>query len=114
VGVAGDLRLLFGDNPRFEIFLAGDARGDGDALGDADDLGDGVLRAALDAVRRLVGLFKFGDPYDGANPRVPGDFERLLGELGIDNKLELAGAQQPLFGPPQQPLSPPLLVTAMW
>lgn len=109
MGVAGDLRLLFGDNPRLDIFLAGEARGDGDALGDADDLGDGVLRAALDAVRRLVGLFMLGDPY-GANPRVPGDFDRLLGELGIDNKLELAGA---CVCPPQQPLSP-LLLTATW
>lgn len=91
MGVAGDLRLLFGDNPRLDIFLAGEARGDGDALGDADDLGDGVLRAALEAVRRLVGLFMLGDPY-GAKPRVPGDFDRLLGEFGIDNKFELAGA----------------------
>lgn len=74
-----------------DIFLAGEARGDGDALGDADDLGDGVLLAALDAVRRLVGLFMLGDPY-GANPLVPGDFDRLLGEFGIDNKFELAGA----------------------
>jgi hypothetical protein len=81
---------LFGDNPRLDIFLAGEARGEGDALGDVEDLGDGVLRAAFDAVKRLVGLFKPGDPC-GCKPRPPGDFERLLGEFGIDSKLAVGG-----------------------
>lgn len=106
VGVAGDLMLLFGDIPLVEIFLAGDALGEGDALGDVDDLGDGVLLAVFDAVSRLVGLFKLGEPWAWAsNPLVPGDFERLLGELGMDSVFPLAGG----WGcgcPPQQLLSP--------
>jgi len=109
VGVAGDLMLLFGDIPRVDIFLAGDALGEGDALGDADDLGDGVLLDAdgvlldaFEAVRRLVGLFKLGDPC-GCNPLVPGDLDRVLGEFGIDSKFPLAGG---CACPPQQLLSP--------
>jgi len=111
--------LLFGDIPRVEIFLAGDALGEGDALGDVDDLGDGVLLAAFDAVSKLVGRFKLGDacalggPFCACNPLVPGDFERLLGELGIDSVLPLVGCKVvvfPLVGgcacPPQQLLSP--------
>lgn len=112
VGVAGDLRLLFGDAFRAETFLAGDALGEGDARGDAEDLGDGVLRDALEAVNRLVGLFKLGDPCaeEDSNPRVPGDFDLFLGELGTDNRF-------PLFRvgphPPQQSLSPPRFVDAI-
>lgn len=34
VGVAGDLRVLFGDIPRLDIFLAGEALGDTEALGE--------------------------------------------------------------------------------
>jgi len=73
VGVAGDLRVLFGDNPRLETFLAGEALGDTEALGVVDVrgegaldgvlvgvLGDGVLlgELVLATVSRLVGLLR--------------------------------------------------------
>lgn len=102
VGVAGDLKFLFGDMPRVEIFLAGDALGEGDALGDVEDLGDGVLLATLDAVSKLVGRFKLGEPC-ACSPLVPGDLERLLGEFGIDKVFPLDGG---CACPPQQLLSP--------
>jgi hypothetical protein len=94
--------LLFGDIPRVDIFLAGDAlgEGEGDALGDVDDLG-----AAFDAVSKLVGLFRLGDPC-ACNPLVPGDFERLLGEFGMDSMFPLAGGCAGCACPPQQLLSP--------
>ena len=90
---------LFGDNPRADIFRAGDALGDGDARGDVADLGDGVLLAVLDAVRRLVGLLILGDPGGTCKPLVPGDFDRLRGEFGTDSKFPLEEGwllQQPL------------------
>ena len=41
------LRVLFGDNPRLETFLAGEALGDTEALGVVDVRGEGALDGVL-------------------------------------------------------------------
>lgn len=85
VGVAGDLKCLFGDNPLVDPVLAGDALEE--AEGDAGDLGEGdLLNVGLGPdVRRLVGLFILGE---AGGPRPPpGDFDLFLGEFGIEREL---------------------------
>jgi hypothetical protein len=98
-GVAGDLRVIFGDIFRVDIFLAGEALGDTEVLGESTVrgegaldgvlvgvLGDGLLlgELVLATVSRLVGLLRPGEAVWFFTALLPGDFERVLGELGTD------------------------------
>jgi len=122
VGVAGDLRVIFGDIFRLDVFLAGEALGDTEALGDSSVLGEGALdgvlvgvlgdgvllgELVLATVSRLVGLLRPGEAVLTA--REAGDFERVLGELGTDRAGRgETGRQNGVLGEPRgDPLGEP-------